>query len=124
GERDLFDLSAVGLVRRQELLLRELLGDRASTGDDVARAKVVQDGPDDALDVKAGVGVEALVLDRDGGQDHRMGDVFQLHGQPVVAVVPDVCQQAAGAVGYQGVPGEGRAVEALDRGQAVEERLR
>jgi hypothetical protein len=125
GERDLFDLSAVGLVRRQELLASQLLGDRASTSDDPAGAKVVERGADDASQVEARVGVEALVLDRDRGLDRDRRDVLQLDGEAVVAMVADVGQHdLAGAVVDDRVARESGRVEALDRGQALEERLR
>src|SRR5260370_3547892 len=122
-ERDLPDLPDVSLVRRKKLLFGELLRDRASAGNNVARAKVAESRPDEALDVEAGVAVEALVLDSDGGEDHGLRDVLQLHRQAVVAMVADDGQEAAVAVRDQGIAREGGAVEALDRWKAVEERL-
>src|SRR5439155_286526 len=79
---------------------------------------------EDAGEIAARVAVEALVLDRDRRLDHGRGDVLQLDREAVVAVVADIRQDhLAGAVVDDRVPRKRRGVEALDRGQAVEEGL-
>ena len=124
GEGELLDLAVDSLVRREELLLGELLRDRAATADDVAGAQVVEGRSDDAGEVEAGVRVEAPVLDRDRGLDHHGRDILQLHGKAVIAVVPDVGEQRSVAGGDDRVACEAGAVQALDRRKAVEEGLR
>ena len=91
----------------------------------MARSDVVEGRADDALDIYAGVCVEALVLDGDRRLDGHRGYVFQLHCKAVVAMVADVGQDdLARAVGDQRVARERRAVQPLDRRQAVKEGLR
>ena len=124
GESELLDLAAHGLLGSQELLLGELLRDRAATADNPARTEVVVSRADDTGEVDPSVRVKALVFDRDGRLDHHGIDVLQLHGQAVVAVVPHVGEENSVAVGYDRVAGEAGAVQALDRGQAVKEGLR
>src|SRR5205814_2290044 len=85
---------------------------------------VVECCADDAGEIEARVAVEALVLDRDRRLDHGRGNVFELDREAVVAVVADIRQDhLAGAVVDDGVARERCGVEALDRGQAVEEGL-
>src|SRR6266550_2797093 len=124
GKSQLFDLAADRLFGRQELLLGQLLRDGAATTDDPAGADVVERGADDADEVEAGVRVEALVLDRNSRLDRDRRDVLELDRKAVVAMVADVRQHdLAGAVVDDRVARERGGVEALDRGQAVEEGL-
>ena len=122
-ERELPELSGDRLVGGQELLLGELLGDGARATDDVPRTEVVVCGPDDGRDVETRVGVEAPVLDGDGRLDHHRRDCVQLDREPVVSVVAHIGEKNAFLVGDDRVAREDGAVEALDRRQAIDERL-
>ena len=77
GDDRLFDLSAERAFRRQEHVLGELLGQRATALHDLIVAGVGGEGPERAHDVDAEMLEEAPVLGRQGRLDHDVGNFFE-----------------------------------------------
>ncbi|EPZ87359.1 hypothetical protein BURCENK562V_C1174 [Burkholderia cenocepacia K56-2Valvano] len=78
-EQHFVDLARVGLLARQEEVARDLHRDRARA---LARAAVHQVGharAQDADEIDAAVLVEAVVLDREHGLLHHVGNILEAH---------------------------------------------
>ncbi len=85
GEDDLLDLALAGAVTGQEEVLHHLLGDRRGAPQPAAVEGAVVDGGDDAAGVEAVMRVEVLVLGRDEGLLHAVGDLVDGGEDPALA---------------------------------------
>jgi hypothetical protein len=84
GKERLLELPHVAPLRGEIEGFGDLLGDRAPSLDDLARFKIFEKSPGDALHVEALVLEEAGVLGGDEGLDHELRDLFVLDDLPVL----------------------------------------
>ena len=85
GEDDLLDLALAGAVAGQQEVLHHLLGDRRGAAQAAAVHARIVDRGDDAARVEAVVLVEVLVLGRDEGLLHQVGDLVDRGEDPPLA---------------------------------------
>jgi hypothetical protein len=90
GHHGFIRLAFEGAFGCEEEVLDELLGERAATLSDAARAQVREQRSTDASNVDAGMRLEALILDGDDGIDEVRREVFEAHQfalRPIGSVV-------------------------------------
>ncbi len=97
GQHRLFGFALDRIVRvgTDEELLDQLLTDRAATLLDAAVRIVGKRRPHDGTEVDATIGIEAVVLDGDGGVDDVGRDVAERDNYAMVTLVADIGKQAA-----------------------------
>jgi len=87
------------LLRVEQQVTGDLLGDRAAAGDHLPAGQVDPQRAQDAGEVDADVAVEVGVLGSDGRVDAVLGDAIQSHGAVAPAFrVDDLVEQAALAI--------------------------
>ncbi len=116
GDEHLGELAARRLVQRQEHVAGGLLGDGAAAlAGGIGRDHVGDQGAGDAGPVEAAVFEEPVVLGRQHGLPHHVGDLLVAHGDaPLLA---DLRDQPPGAGIDPQRHGELDAVHVLGRGQ-------
>ena len=119
-EDRLFDLSREGRVVAEKAGLDELLGDRGSALRDPTTRGVRLERADDAADVDTRVRPEGLVLDRDRGVLHPLGNRIE-RDQLALLVGEGVKQMLSGPVVDVGSQGDGHGREVVRCGQISRE---
>ncbi len=110
GQHRFLELALEILLGREQGVLHQLLGDGGAALEHVAGGDVGRQGPGGRPQVDAGVVVEGLVLDREHGVDHHLGDLRQRHRLAVLLPVQHGDQAAVGGQDHRPL-GQGVEVE-------------